>query len=87
MTEAGRPMECREAVDRLYEYLDRELEPAVERAVRDHLASCAHCFALHHFEDAYRRFLEARTRAQGAPPALRRRILERLLSGGDPDAA
>jgi anti-sigma factor (TIGR02949 family) len=77
---------CRDVVDRLYEYLDRELDPAAERAVREHLAECAHCFALHCFEDGYRRFLQARIQSRGAPPELRRRILERLLSGQEPEA-
>jgi anti-sigma factor (TIGR02949 family) len=86
MTTPDRPAGCREVVDRLYEYLDRELDSAVERAVRGHLAECAHCFALHRFEDAYRRFLEARAQAKGAPPELRRRILHHLLSGRDPEA-
>jgi anti-sigma factor (TIGR02949 family) len=85
MTTPDRPAGCREAVDHLYEYLDRELDPSVERAIREHLAECAHCFALHRFEDAYRRFLEARVQARSAPPELRRRILDRLLAGGDPE--
>lgn len=87
MTAASRRPGCREVVDHLYEYLDRELTPEAERAITDHLAACARCFALRNFEDAYRRFLTARARARAAPPGLRRRILERLLAGRDPDAA
>jgi anti-sigma factor (TIGR02949 family) len=80
-------MNCRDVVDVLYEYLDRELDETVEREIREHLAACGHCFALHHFEEVYRQFLEARTRAQAAPAALRRRILEQLLQGPDSEPA
>lgn len=72
-------LDCHEAVARLYDYLDGELTPSDHAAVRRHLAACAHCFDLFDFEDAYLRFLEARTRAQGAPPHLQRRILDLLL--------
>lgn len=84
---AGTPLDCREVVDRLYEFLDQELTPDVQRAVRAHLMACAHCFALHRFEDAYHRFVEARVRAGHAPPALRRRILGLLLTERDPGAS
>jgi anti-sigma factor (TIGR02949 family) len=75
-------VDCQQALDHLYEYLDGELTPLAEAAIKAHLAVCAPCFALFGFEQAYLRFLEARTRAQGAPPALRRRILDQLLGGG-----
>lgn len=73
------PMDCGQAAARLYDYLDGELTAADEAAVRVHLAACAHCFDLFDFETAYLRFLEARARAQGAPPQLRQRILDALL--------
>jgi len=82
MNDSADADDCLEATEHLYEYLDGELTPMVESAVRAHLAACGHCFSLFGFEQAYLRFLEARARAQGAPPALRRRILEQLLEGG-----
>ena len=88
MSDAPRRLDCREAADRLYEYLDGELTPADEAAVRTHLADCAGCFSLFGFESAYLRFLEARARARNAPPALKRRILDQLLlDPGDVDPA
>ncbi len=79
MTQEPRDIDCGEALDRLYEYLDEELTPVRAEEVRLHLAKCAPCLALSGFESAYLRFLEARTRAMNAPPHLRKRILERLL--------
>jgi anti-sigma factor (TIGR02949 family) len=79
MTDDLRDIDCLEALDRLYEYLDEELTPVRAEEVRLHIEKCAPCFALSNFEDTYLRFLEARTRAQGAPEALRKRILHEIL--------
>jgi mycothiol system anti-sigma-R factor len=72
-------MNCRETAERLYEYLDRELTPEDERRVRAHLADCPPCGHQFDVEEAFLRFIRARCRARGAPPALRRRILEELF--------
>jgi anti-sigma factor (TIGR02949 family) len=79
MTGASDPIDCRQAAAQLYEFLDGELTPAADAAVRSHLADCAHCLALHDFEQAYLRFLAMRLRAQGAPPHVQRRILRELF--------
>jgi mycothiol system anti-sigma-R factor len=72
-------MNCREATDHLYEFLDAELTPETTAQIRRHLRECAPCLEHFSFEEAFLRFLEARAAAAGAPPELRRRILERLL--------
>lgn len=72
-------MNCREAVDHLYEYLDRELTPEAEREVRQHLADCPPCGEQFDFEALFLKFLRARCRARGAPPELKRRILHELF--------
>ena len=72
-------MNCRECVEHLYEYLDREMTPDLEREIRAHLAHCPPCGEHHDFEALFLKFLRARCTAQGAPPALRRRILEQLF--------
>lgn len=79
MTARDESLDCQEAMERLYTYLDGELTPEAETTVRAHLEACAPCFQLFDFEEAFLRFLEARSRAHGAPPALRRRILDTLL--------
>ena len=84
MTSHPEDIDCRGALDRLYEYLDGELTAENEQAVRDHLAACAPCFQLFNFEDTFLKFLEVRARAQGAPPELQRRILDSLFSGDAP---
>lgn len=83
MTQPDSDIDCDEALERLYEFLDGELTPAGEQAVRRHLKACAPCLRLYDFERAYLRFLTARAAARGAPPEMRRRILERLLFDED----
>ncbi len=73
------PIDCHEAAQRLYAFLDGELTPDLEAAIRRHLELCTGCFGLYDFERAYLRFLEARTRAVGAPAPVRRRILDELF--------
>jgi anti-sigma factor (TIGR02949 family) len=81
MSGGPRQIDCREAADLLYEYLDGELTPEREAEVRHHLDQCANCFQLSKFEDAYLRFLEVRSRARKAPEHLRKQILNQLLFG------
>jgi anti-sigma factor (TIGR02949 family) len=72
-------MNCREALEHLYEFLDRELTPEDERTVRAHLEACGPCVERFDVERAFLRFIEARCRTRGAPPELRRRILRELF--------
>ena len=72
-------MNCQEAQHHLYEYLDRELTPADEQRVREHLAACRPCEGRFDVERAFLKFVEAKCRAKGAPPELRRRILRELF--------
>ncbi len=82
MTEEPR-MDCHQAAGRLYEYLDGELTPEIERTVREHLSDCAPCFSLFNFEETYVKFLSARTQARKAPQHLKRRIFEQILLQGN----
>ncbi len=71
---------CHQAVARLNEYLDRELAPEEEAAVRRHLAVCEHCF--HHFQFEERLLAMIREKCQigKAPEPLRRKISDLLDS-------
>ena len=72
-------MNCRECVDHLYEFLDREVTPELERDIRVHLKECTPCGGQFDFEAAYLKFLRARCRTQGAPETLKRRVLRELF--------
>ncbi len=72
-------MNCRECVDHLYEFLDRELTPQLEQDIRAHLEDCPPCEEQYDFEELFLKFLKARCRAQGAPPELKKRVLRELF--------
>lgn len=72
-------MDCDDCLEHLYEYLDRELTPEVERQIRQHLQECPPCGQQADFEQAFLKFIEARCRSRGAPPELKRRVLHDLF--------
>lgn len=72
------PMDCREAADRLHDYLKRELTPELEVEVRIHLERCRPCFAHAQFEERFLRLIEEHGRRTTCPGSLRERIV-RLL--------
>ena len=77
-------IDCEEAIQHLYDLLDRELTADLEGQVREHFRMCARCYPLLQFEQAFARFLQARTRTRGAPEGLRRRIFEQIMLDDNP---
>ena len=84
MSKNARSLECREALEHLYEYFDREPRPEVRTEVEHHLRACAGCSQHFEFERAFLKFLEARARGRGAGPEVRRRILKELFEADQP---
>jgi len=74
---------CEEAAERVFEWLDGELEEEMAARVGTHLETCAHCYPMLRFEQGFR---EAVTRAAsgigGAPSDLESRILKALDAEG-----
>ncbi|HXX37269.1 MAG TPA: mycothiol system anti-sigma-R factor [bacterium] len=71
-------MNCNEAVEKLWQYLDRELEGDAVAEVEQHLRECRECFSKAEFERRLRALLRRSCGCEQAPPALRDR-LHRLL--------
>jgi mycothiol system anti-sigma-R factor len=71
-------MNCREAVEKLWQYLDRELDGESSTQLQDHLQECRECFSKAEFERALRELLRRSCAGEQAPPELRER-LSRLL--------
>jgi mycothiol system anti-sigma-R factor len=65
---------CREVATRLFPYLDRELNPEEQAAVRAHLDRCGPCADHFRFEANVLTFLGKRLAHTQAPPELRARI-------------
>lgn len=69
---------CRDAIAKLWDFLDEELDAEGCAQMREHLERCRACFPHYDFQRAYRDFM-ASCRNDCAPPELRRRIFMRLL--------
>lgn len=65
---------CKEAVARLNQYLDRELNDDEQQVVRKHLERCPPCLDLFHFEENVLTFIGDRCRETTAPPSLRDKV-------------
>ncbi len=70
-------IECDEAIAKLLEFLDGELEEASRSQVERHIQTCRGCFSRAEFERRLRRRVAA-TGSTRAPESLRRR-LHRLM--------
>lgn len=75
-------IDCRTAVQRLWDYLDDELDDQRMVEVRHHLANCRECFAHAEFG---RRFIQALSRARERhvmPSAVRTQVMQALKAAG-----
>jgi predicted anti-sigma-YlaC factor YlaD len=72
-------MDCLECVNRLWEYLDDELEAEVVLALHGHLGRCAGCRPAYECDRAFLALLARASRlAQAATPDLQQAIRRRL---------
>lgn len=83
MSECPRDIDCRTAVQQLWDYLDEELTPERMDEVRAHLERCGGCLPHHDYGRAFLSALSAARESDvRAPDALRRRVLESLREAG-----
>ncbi|MEN8376997.1 MAG: zf-HC2 domain-containing protein [Gemmatimonadota bacterium] len=75
------PLPCAEVADKLWDYLDGELDPDTTARVWDHLRQCEKCFPRYDFQRAFRGFLRQRTETE-VPAELRRKVFRALLREG-----
>ncbi len=73
------PITCRAAVQRLWGYLDHELEPRDQSALDEHLAFCLRCCGELAFARELRRLL--RTRTSVSLPGDAQARLEAVIDG------
>lgn len=79
---AGEVIDCREALSRLFEYLDGELDDVGEEEAARHFEVCERCYPRLQFEKAFQEAVR-RVRAGEEPPgSLRRRVLDTLKAQG-----
>jgi len=65
---------CRDCVQALNSYIDRELSDDDIIQVREHLVECGGCLHIYKFEESVRKLVRVRCQEQSAPEALRARI-------------
>lgn len=80
MSDQGVNYECRDVVARLFQYLDRELEPAELAAVKAHLDGCGPCANLFQFERSVLRLVGDSLTEVQAPAPLRERLARVFLA-------
>jgi mycothiol system anti-sigma-R factor len=66
---------CRECLERLYPFLDRELNQDEQDEVRDHLNRCGKCRTRFRFEGNMLQAVGEVARATNCPDEARKRIL------------
>ena len=69
---------CERALERMYEFLDNEIDTASGDAIRQHLAECEPCLDRFDFEQAVKSAVRRCCRDEHAPEHLRARIVTQL---------
>ena len=75
-------LDCDAVMRQLWDYLDGELTPDREKAVRAHLAVCNRCHPQQDFEQSFLRALSASRREHLRPDVTKARVLAALRADG-----
>lgn len=75
-------IECHEAMEKLFEFLDRELESGEHEQVARHFEVCARCYPHLRFEQSFRDALHRAREGESAPPEIRGRVVDALREEG-----
>ena len=77
--EAGHPVRsCEDALSRLYELLDGELDDVTSEQVAAHFEACRRCYPHLACERAFKAALQRAVEGRKAPPELKREVLSLL---------
>ena len=76
----GNPHEtpCTEVLDRVYSYIDRELDDLDCAKIRQHLDECGPCLREYGLEEAVKRVVQKHCGCDPAPAELRAKVLVRI---------
>ena len=76
----GRPHEtdCREVIERVYDYIDNEIDHDRRTQIRIHLEECGPCLRQYGIEQEVKALVARCCGAEHAPEALRVKVLARL---------
>ena len=76
----GEMMSCEDALARVYEYLDGELDHLTHEQVKAHFDVCRRCYPHLASEQSFKAALNRAVEGHDAPEALKNRVLQ-LLEG------
>jgi anti-sigma factor (TIGR02949 family) len=77
-----RPIDCRLAMQRLWDFLDQELTEDRMAEVRRHLESCERCLPHHEFAQRFLQAMQSTRAEQLMPPEVRLKVLIKLQEAG-----
>jgi mycothiol system anti-sigma-R factor len=77
--------DCREALHRIYHFLDGELTPVRRHEIESHLDGCSPCLQMYGFEAELRRVVHDKCR-DAVPDTLRQRIADAIHHEHDAEA-
>ena len=72
---------CEEALERIHEFMDGELDDVSREEVAAHFEVCARCYPHLRFEERFRERVQAAVRRPEVPEGLRSRVLGILEEG------
>jgi anti-sigma factor (TIGR02949 family) len=75
-------IECHQAMEKLFEFLDRELDPGEHEQVAKHFEVCARCYPHLVFEQSFRDALHRAREGEAPPPEVRGKVIEALKQEG-----
>jgi len=79
---ACKPISCMEAMARLQEYLDRELDEVSHQEAAHHFSMCQKCFPHLKLEERFRDLLHHSQEGEVCPDHLKEQVLELLAAEG-----
>jgi anti-sigma factor (TIGR02949 family) len=69
-------LDCRRALELLYDYFDGEVPPSDAEYVRRHIELCNQCLKRFHYEGDLLKRIRSAAKKSKAPAQLRKRVLE-----------
>ncbi len=80
---ACKPISCMEAMERLQEYLDGELNGVSHEEVAHHFSQCQRCYPHLQLEERFKDLLHRSQEAETCPDRVRAQVLELLATEAD----
>ncbi|MEP7382048.1 MAG: zf-HC2 domain-containing protein [Gemmatimonadota bacterium] len=75
-------LDCRSAMQQLWDYVDGELTPERMQLVRRHLTECAHCHPHEEFAQRFIAVLKATREERRCPNEVRAKVMATLRAEG-----